>query len=54
MSLSNKVHTVIICLQITIPCGRSEGGPIALGIIGPRGSDESLLEIAEQLYPLLK
>ena len=48
------VHIFLFWMQITLPVGKVEGCPIAIGIIGPRGSDEGLLEVAEKLYPLLQ
>ena len=30
-----------------------DGCPVGLSLVGPRGSDEVLLEVAEKLYPLL-
>lgn len=41
-------------LQISLPVGRVDGCPIGLSLIGPRGSDEALLKLAEQLMPLLR
>lgn len=40
-------------LQITIPCGHVKGCPVGLGIVGPRGSDEALLESASKIYKML-
>ena len=39
---------------MNLPFGEVEGCPVGLSIIGPRGSDEALLELAEKLYPLVK
>ena len=30
-----------------------KGCPVGLSLVGPRGSDEALLELAEKLYQLL-
>ncbi|GIK98045.1 MAG: amidase [Alphaproteobacteria bacterium] len=35
--------------QVTIPAGRVEGCPVALSLIGPRGSDRRLLALAAEL-----
>ena len=32
--------------QVTLPAGRVRGAPIALSVLGPRGSDEALLALA--------
>lgn len=37
--------------QVTLPAGRANGGPIGLSLIGPRGSDASLLALARKLWP---
>lgn len=39
--------------QVTIPLTTQDGCPIGLSIIGPRGSDESLLEIAIQIESIV-
>lgn len=39
--------------QVTIPLTTHDGCPIGLSIIGPRGSDESLLEIAVQIESIV-
>lgn len=33
-------------LQVSLPVAQVEGCPMGLGIIGPRGSDEALLDLA--------
>lgn len=33
--------------QVTLPVARTADGPVGLGLIGPRGADEALLEFAE-------
>jgi amidase len=35
--------------QVTIPAGRVEGCPVGLSLIGPRGSDRRLLELATEV-----
>ena len=35
--------------QVTLPVAGLGEGPVGLGIIGPRGSDEELLALAEKL-----
>ena len=40
-------------LQISLPVVTVNGCPVGLSFVGPRGSDEALLELAEKLYPLL-
>ena len=42
------------CLQVSLPVATVEGCPVGLGLIGPRGSDEELLRLTEQLLPILK
>lgn len=39
--------------QVSVPVAKVDGCPIGLGLIGPRGSDEALLRLIEQLEPLL-
>lgn len=39
--------------QITVPAGTLDGAPIGLSFIGPRGSDEALLDLAVELAPAL-
>ncbi len=41
-------------VQVSLPVAMVEGCPVGLGLIGPRGSDEELLRLAEQLLPILK
>lgn len=40
-------------IQVSLPVARVDGCPVGLGLIGPRGSDEALLRLTEQLEPLL-
>ena len=42
------------CVQVNLPVATVEGCPVGLGLIGPRGSDEELLRLTEQLLPILK
>ncbi|GIL60005.1 hypothetical protein Vafri_14638, partial [Volvox africanus] len=39
--------------QVNLPLARVDGLPVGLGLIGPPGSDEALLEITEKLMALL-
>lgn len=39
--------------QVTLPVAALDDGPVGLGIIGPRGSDEALLVLAEDLAAAL-
>lgn len=39
--------------QVNIPVASVEGGPVGLGLIGPRGSDEQLLAITARLAGVL-
>ena len=41
-------------VQVSLPVATVEGCPVGLGLIGPRGSDEELLRLTEQLLPILK
>lgn len=40
--------------QVSLPVAKLPGGPVGLGIIGPRGSDEALLELAQNLSSVLQ
>ena len=42
-----------VLLQISLPVVTVNDCPVGLSLIGPRGSDEALLELAGKLYPLL-
>ena len=39
--------------QVALPAGSVEGRPVGLGLIGPPGSDEALLELAVGLAGVL-
>ena len=41
-------------MQVSLPVAKVDGCPVGLGLIGPRGSDEELLRLTEQLMPHLK
>ena len=42
-------------MQVSLPVASVEGGlPVGLGIVGPPGSDEELLLLAEQLMAILR
>lgn len=34
------------CLQVVLPVAQTADGPVGLGLIGPRGADEALLDFA--------
>lgn len=38
---------------MSLPIGEVDGCPLGLGIIGPRGSDEDLLQLAGSILELL-
>ena len=40
--------------QVSLPVAAVGGCPVGLGLIGPRGSDEELLELAERLMAALQ
>lgn len=40
-------------LQVSLPVLQVDGCPVGLGLVGPKGSDEDLLTLAQQLYPAL-
>ena len=44
-----KVMRLLPVLQVSIPAARVGGLPVGLGLIGPAGSDEALLQIACRL-----
>ena len=39
-------------VQVSLPVATVDGSPIGLGIIGPRGSDEALLDLAADAMQL--
>lgn len=39
--------------EVTLPIGRVEGCPVGLSLLGPRGSDEELLKLAERVAKAL-
>lgn len=39
--------------QVSVPLGTLPGGPVGMGIIGPRGSDEALLALTAKLAQVL-
>jgi amidase len=39
--------------EVTLPVARVDGCPVGLSLIGPRGKDEALLEVAERLAGVL-
>lgn len=41
------------CVQVNVPVGKVDGAPIGLGLIGPPGSDEQLLEVAVRVAAVL-
>jgi Asp-tRNA(Asn)/Glu-tRNA(Gln) amidotransferase A subunit family amidase len=40
---------MVLSCQVTLPVARLPAGPIGLSIIGPRGADEALLDLAVAL-----
>ncbi len=40
-------------LQVNLPIAYVEGLPVGLGLLGPPGSDEDLLELTEKLMEVL-
>lgn len=40
--------------QVNLPIAEVEGLPVGLGLIGPPGSDEDLLQLTERLMALLR
>ena len=40
-------------VQVSLPVANVEGCPVGLGLIGPRGSDEALLELAKEVMQLV-
>ena len=42
-----------LLLQVTLPLVSLEGCPVGLSLIGPKGSDEQLLEMTEKLMGIL-
>jgi amidase len=40
--------------QVTLPCARVDNAPVGLGLIGPRNSDEQLLEVAAKISQMLQ
>lgn len=40
--------------QVSVPVATLPGGPVGMGIIGPRGSDEALLLLTEKLAGALE
>ena len=52
-SMPGTQQPLCLLLQISLPVMTVNGCPVGLSLVGPRGSDEALLELAEKLYPLL-
>lgn len=54
-SISKSDHCLTLCLllQVTLPLVSLEGCPVGLSLIGPKGSDEQLLEVTEKLMGIL-
>ena len=54
---SYRAHAVqLLCLaglagfpQVSLPLGRREGAPLGLSLLGPAGSDLSLVRLAERI-----
>jgi amidase len=50
----NYAPTMALCCAVAIPCGRDEAGlPFGIQIIGPRGYDRRMLEVAMALEEVL-
>ena len=45
---------LLLLLQVNLPIGTVDGLPVGLGLIGPPGSDEDLLQLTEQLMGVLR
>lgn len=41
-------------LQVSLPVLSMDGCPVGLGLLGPAGSDEALLQLAAKLLPHLQ
>lgn len=41
-------------LQVNLPIAQVDGSPVGLGLLGPPGSDEDLLQLTEQLMTILR
>ena len=44
----------LLVLQVSLPIGTVDGLPVGLGLIGPPGSDEDLLQLTEELMGVLR
>lgn len=53
-SLKSTYRLARALSQVNLPIARVEGCPVGLGLIGPPGSDEALLELTERLMALLQ
>lgn len=40
--------------QVSVPVAQVDGAPVGLGLIGPPGSDEALLDVAARLADVLR
>lgn len=40
-------------LQVTLPVVQIDGCPVGVSLVGPKGSDEQLLELTEKLMTIL-
>ena len=43
---------LFVVLQVSLPIVKVEGCPVGLSLMGPRGSDEKLLQLTEKLMAL--
>jgi len=41
-------------MQVSLPVAEVDGCPLGLGVMGPRGSDEDLLQLSAELMALLR
>jgi len=48
----SRCAPVFVFLQVSLPVVKVEGCPVGLSLMGPRGSDEKLLQLTEKLMAL--
>lgn len=53
-ALPGKLHHDRGRLQVSLPIATVDGCPLGLGLMGPRGSDEDLLQLAGDILALLR
>lgn len=42
-----------MALQVSVPIAKVDGCPVGLSLMGPKGSDEKLLQLTKELMPIL-